>query len=103
MPSEKLRVVYDCNIFWRSFFYSKGLGGGCKKLIDDGSVLHFISDEIIAEITDVLTRSETLEKFPLTRIEDVHKFLREIVIRSVFVRSPPSAFEYSRDTKTNHT
>lgn len=99
MSLEKLRVVYDCNIFWRAFLYSKGLGGECKKLIDDGLILHFTSHEIIAEITDVLTRSETFEKFPLTTIKDVHKFLREIVIQSVFVRSLRPAFEYSRDTK----
>lgn len=99
MPLDKLRVVYDCNIFWRAFFYSKGLGGECKKLIDDSLILHFISDEIVAEVIDVLTRPETLEKFPLATVEGVHQFLREIVIRSVAVRSPRSAFEYSRDRK----
>lgn len=99
MPLEKLRVVYDCNIFWRAFFYSKGLGGDCKKLIDNGTILHFISDEILAEVTDVLTRPDTLEKFPRSTIEDVHIFLREIVIRSVFVTSARSAFEVSRDSK----
>ena len=99
MPLEKLRVVYDCNIFWRAFFYSKGLGGECKKLIDNGTILHFLSDEILTEATEVLTRQDTLKRFSEVTVEDVHRFLKEIVSKSIFVTSVKPAFELPRDSK----
>lgn len=99
MPSDKLRVVFDCNIFWRAFFHPDGLGGECKRLVSNGTVILFLSDEILSEVTDVLTRRETLGKFPMLAIEDVHRFLREVYRVSIFVSNVPSAFEVPRDTK----
>lgn len=99
MPVIKLRVVFDCNIFWRAFFSKHGLGAECKRLIDDDIILHFISDEIVAELTDVLTRPTSLEKYPYLTIEDVEDFLKEIVSRSVLVKSVPQTFEILRDIK----
>lgn len=97
MAAHKLRVVFDCNIFWRAFFSRRGLGAKCKRLIDDDIVLHFISDEIIVELSDVLTRPTSLEKFPELTIEDVEDFLKEVVSNSVLVKSVPRTFELYRD------
>ncbi len=99
MSSGKLRVVFDCNIYWRAFFYSKGLGCECKKLIDKGKILHFLSGEIVAEVTEVLARPSTLEKFPTARVEGVHRFVKEMLARSIFVANVPSRVELPLDTK----
>jgi putative PIN family toxin of toxin-antitoxin system len=99
MAASKLRVVFDCNIFWRAFFSRHGIGAECKKLIDDDIILHFISDEIIAELTDVLTRPTSLEKYSDFTIEDVEAFLKEITSGSLLVKSVPKTFEIFRDIK----
>ena len=99
MPVRKLRVIFDCNIFWRAFFSRRGIGAECKRLIKDEVILHFISDEIIAELTDVLTRPLSLEKNPDLTIEDVEYFLKEIVSNSLLIKSVSQTFEIHRDIK----
>lgn len=99
MAVEKPRVIYDCNIFWRAFFSAKGLGRKCKNLIDDGSVLHFISNDIVKELNDVLARPRTLARFSEASLDDVSTFVKEVISHSTFIPSVPSVFELFRDRK----
>lgn len=92
-----LSAVYDCNIFWRALFSPSGTGDRCKKLIDVKVVRHFISPPIIQEITDILTRPVTLEKYPTLTESDIHEFIEDIVSRSYVIRRVMPAFDFARD------
>lgn len=84
MPGEIYRVVFDCNVLWRAFF-TRGSGYRCKRLIDTSAVEHFISTDTAKELTDVLTRDGTLNKFPQYSTLDATDFIKDIVLKSTFV------------------
>lgn len=97
MPREPFRVVYDCNVFWRAFFYRKGTGYECRRLIDSSRIIHFVSPETVAELIDVLSREETIEKFPQYSLNHVSDFVKEIVSQSTLVKNIPPLVELPRD------
>ncbi len=97
--NKRPRVIYDCSIFWRALFSPNGLGDRCIRLIENGTVLHFTSDEILSEIRDVLTRPETLTKFPSITAKEAETFIGSIVLRSTNIPKVPSAFKLPRDPK----
>lgn len=95
----KLRVVYDCNIFWRAAFSQHSSGTACVELIRDGTIQHFMSRETLFELRDVLTRPETLLKFSAINPVLIDQFVSDIVKVSVVVRSVPRSFNFPRDPK----
>lgn len=97
--TERLRVIFDCSIFWRALFYPAGLGNDCVRLIKDGKILHFMSKEILHEVNDVLTRRETFEKFPSVGIGEAEAFIQSVVSLSLVISNVPRTFRLPRDPK----
>lgn len=97
--TERLRVIFDYSIFWRALFYPAGSGNDCISLIKDGKILHFMSKEILHEVTDVLTRRETFEKFPSVGIVEADALIQSVVSRSLVISNVPRAFRLPRDPK----
>ncbi len=52
--------------------------------VESGKVLLFVSNEILSEIRDVLTRSRVLAKYPYLTVEYVEKFLNRILKKLSF-------------------
>lgn len=92
MPRTSPLVVFDCNIFWRAFFNRNGIEQTCYDLLVDEMVEHFVSFETIEELFDVLSREETLSKFPQFDIYDVEEFVRDIVSLSSVLESVLTVF-----------
>ena len=99
MPQEKLKNIFDCNIYLQAFLSSKGAAGKCKKLVDDGLVELYISRDIFDEVKEVLARPEIVAKFPHATTEAFAAFIKEINDRAIFVRSVGKYFELLRDKK----
>ena len=59
----------------------------------------FVSDEILAEVRDVLTRPKILAKNPHLTVEFVETFLNRVLNRAKLLSKIPTHFEYSRDPK----
>lgn len=97
--NDPLRIILDCTIFWRAFFSPLGTSRTCTNRILDGSVDHFISEEILVEVRDVLIRPETLKKFPTVNASDAESFISNIVERTTFVKHVPRSFRLPRDQK----
>lgn len=97
MPEDKIKVIFDCNIIWQSFFFAGGVAAKCKKLADDEKVILFISSEILTEMREVMTRPEFLAKFETVTEAMVEKYLEQLAKKSVFIRSVPKSFALSRD------
>lgn len=97
MAISRIRAVYDCNVLWRAFFFKTGIGNDCRRLIDDKIIQHVMSRDTVEELVDVLTREETLNRFPYYSPDDAKDFVREIVNGSTLIRTVPPATPLSRD------
>jgi putative PIN family toxin of toxin-antitoxin system len=96
---ERLRVVFDCNIFWRALFSPSGIGNKCLRLAKAGRVLVFTSDTVLAEVSEVVVRPETLKDFPSIDRFKIDSFIDEIRGCTTLVSSVPHVFEFARDPK----
>ena len=65
--SLKPRVVFDGIVFLQGAGSPTCSSHACLSLVDDDRVTLFVSDQILAEIRDVLTRPKTQRRFPLDR------------------------------------
>ena len=99
MPSEKIKSVFDCNVYLQAFVSDKGTAAKCKNLVDKGLLELYVSREILSEVSDVLTRPELQVKFPNATPEAVETFLEDIEEKAIFVRSVGKHFELVRDKK----
>lgn len=99
MPSEKIKSVFDCNVYLQAFISDKGTAAKCKNLVDKGLLELYVSREILSEVRDVLTKPELQVKFPSATPEAVEIFLEDIKETAIFVRSVGKHFELVRDKK----
>lgn len=65
MSSEQQRpkVVFDCNVFLQGVIKEKGPAVDCLELFERGEIELFISDEVLKEVRDVLSRPMLQKKF----------------------------------------
>jgi putative PIN family toxin of toxin-antitoxin system len=63
VKEDKLCAVFDCMIFLQGLVKEKGIAVDCLELVENGKIKLFVSNEILAEIADVLTRPKLQEKF----------------------------------------
>jgi putative PIN family toxin of toxin-antitoxin system len=97
MPLTNIKVVFDCNIIWQSFFFENGVSAKCKKLVDDGIITLFLSLEVLEEMRKVMTRPEFLAKFETVTVEMVETYLQELAKKSILIKSVPAEFKLPRD------
>ena len=76
-----------------------GPARACLSLVDDDRVTLFVSDQILAEVRDVLTRPKTQSRFPLLTPVWVDEFSRDMERKSVVLANVPSAYSLPRDPK----
>ncbi len=66
-------------------------------MVERGSIQLYLSEEILAEIEDVLNRPEIRSHFQTLTDEIVEAFLLKLQKISEIIRSVPKEFSYSRD------
>lgn len=76
-----------------------GPAAACLTLVDEGRVELDLSDEILAEVRDVLTRPKTLQKFPRLTEEWVAEFIGNVERKSIVLAQVPNAYALPRDPK----
>lgn len=57
MLEDNPRVVFDCNVFVQSLANEESDAAKAFELVEEGAITLFVSDEVLAEIWDVLNRS----------------------------------------------
>ena len=97
MPSNKIKVVFDCNIIWQSFFFGGGVSAKCKQLVDDCAITLLLSPAVLEECREVMTRPEFLEKFKTVSESLIERFLEHIAKKSSFHRSVTAHYTFPRD------
>ncbi|HEY3135315.1 MAG TPA: putative toxin-antitoxin system toxin component, PIN family [Blastocatellia bacterium] len=92
-------VVYDCVVFLQGLIKETGPGVDCLELFEDGKIELFISEAVLNEIGDVLTRPDLQQRFPLLTKERAETLLENLRDRATYLESIPVEFTYQRDPK----
>jgi putative PIN family toxin of toxin-antitoxin system len=77
----------------------EGLAGACFALLEMELVQLCLSDDIVAEVRDVLSRPEVRRKFRSLTDDLVEAFLGSARSRAFWISIPPKQFIFNRDPK----
>ena len=92
-------MVYDCVVFLQGLIKEIGPGVDCLELFENGRIELFISEAVLIEIGDVLTRPDLQKRFPLLTQERYEMLLVGLKENATFLESVPATFSYDRDPK----
>lgn len=99
MNAPPIRAVYDCNILLQATLSGDGPAFRCLSLLDGGRVQLLMSEAVLAEIRDVLSRPEILRKNLQVTPERVAQFLSMLARKARFIEEVPAAISFPRDPK----
>ena len=85
-------VVFDCTIFLQALANHRGPAFACKRLVDDGRAVLFLSP-------DVLNRPELRQKLRALTAERAQVFLADVQAKAQMLASVPAVFSFPRDPK----
>ncbi len=95
--AARIGAVFDCNVHLQAASREKSVAAECLRFVEKGFVRLFLSEEILAEVEDVLNRPEIRNHFRTLTDEIVEAFLFRLRNTSQFIRRVPKKFSYSRD------
>ncbi|MEO6050734.1 MAG: putative toxin-antitoxin system toxin component, PIN family [Pyrinomonadaceae bacterium] len=90
-------AVFDCGVFLQGLISKAGPAVACLELVEKESIRLAISEEVLAEIDDVLSRSHLRRRHQNLTDEKVEKLINMLLERSRYVEKIPRHFSYSRD------
>ncbi len=92
-------VVYDCMVFLQGLISESGVAVNCFELFENGIVELFVSEEVLAEIQDVITRPKLQAKYSRLTDERAEKLVEVLKTKATLVKNVPPVFNYARDPK----
>ena len=95
----KPRVVYDCMLFLQGAARPTGPAAACLLLAEHGHVELVLSEDVVSEVRDVLTRPKIRKKFPALTDEVVTEFLDRIGRHATRLDSVSAVVALPRDPK----
>lgn len=93
------RAVFDCMIYVQGAARTRNPANACFELVESGAVELYLSQEILEEIEDFLTRAKLRKRFLTLSDEVVEAFLIDIKSKSEILEDVPPVFQYLRDPK----
>ncbi len=95
--SEIPVTVFDCGVFLQGLMSKAGPAVACLELIEQERIRLVMSEAVLTEIKDVLSRPYLRERYPNLTDEKVEKLIDLILERAEFVENVPLHFRYLRD------
>lgn len=95
--AARVGAVFDCNVHLQAAAREKSVTAECLRLVEKGLVRLYLSEEILAEVEDVLNRPEIRKHFQNLTDNVVEAFLLRLRKSSQIIRRVPKKFSYSRD------
>ncbi len=92
-------VVFDCMIFLQGLIKEANPAVARLELFEKDAVNLFVSDEILIEISDVLTRPKLQARYPLLTRERADKLIENLRKKASVIENVPRKFAYARDPK----
>lgn len=86
-------------VFLRSLIKESGPSVDCLELFERGAIDLFISDVLLNELDDVLTRPKLRRKYPLLTKDRADRLFISLLERAILIEPVPSVFTYQRDPK----
>ncbi|NOT62371.1 MAG: putative toxin-antitoxin system toxin component, PIN family [Acidobacteria bacterium] len=102
MPAEELalpKVVFDCNVFLQALVNPHGPAGRCKQLVDRSELELYVSEEVLREVTEVLSRPSHKRLMPTLTLELVEAFLADVQLKAICLKNVPEEYRFERDPK----
>jgi putative PIN family toxin of toxin-antitoxin system len=99
--SERLKVVFDCNVFLQALGNPNGPAGRCVDLVITGTVDLYVSPQVLEEIRDVTSRPKLIARFKL-RADRVAALLETLPKVASLVLDVPETWKYERDPDDAH-
>lgn len=96
---EKPSVVFDCMLFLQATASESGPAFKCLQRFQADEFCLFVSQEILYEVRDVLSRPKVRRKMPLLTEQRVTALLERLESKAIFVTDVPNLFQYERDPK----
>jgi putative PIN family toxin of toxin-antitoxin system len=96
---EPPRAVFDCMIYLQATANDEGVSAKVLRLLDKKAITLFISEQILDEVNDVLSRSYIREKIPQITDQRVNALLIRLNQLAVKIVNVPDEFKYERDPK----
>lgn len=90
-------AVFDCNVYLQAAAREKSVAADCLRLVEQGLVRLYVSEEILAEVEEVLYRPEIRTHFQALTDEVIEAFLLRLRKNAQLLRHVPKRFSYSRD------
>lgn len=97
MPEQTPRVVFDCNVFVQGIANRNSPARKALRLFFDGAVSLFVSEPILREVRDVLSRPEIRRQLPGINDRMVNAFLAKLAAQAVLITNVPEEYRYERD------
>jgi putative PIN family toxin of toxin-antitoxin system len=92
-------VVFDCMIYLQGTTSSRGPAAALLRTFESGELTLLVSDDILDEVADVLSRPKVRRKSPSLTDERVNALLARIRDRATVVSGVPRLFSLERDPK----
>jgi putative PIN family toxin of toxin-antitoxin system len=95
----RLRVVFDCMIYLQATASESSPAAALLRMVDDSTISLFVTDEILDEVRDVLSRPKIRQKNPRITDERVNALLTRLAEQGTLIENVPKYFSYERDPK----
>lgn len=86
-------------VFLQGLISESGVAVNCFELFENGIVELFISEEVLAEIQDVITRPKLQAKYSRLTNERAEKLIEVLRTKATVIKNVPQIFNYARDPK----
>ena len=90
-------AVFDCNVYLQAAAREKSVAADCLRLVEQGLVRLYVSEDVLAEVEEVLYRPEIKTHFQALTDEMIEAFLLRLQKNAQMLRRVPTRFSYSRD------
>jgi uncharacterized protein len=98
-PSRGPKVVFDCNVYLQALIKETGPAAACLTLFENGTIELCVSEALLTELRDVLTRPKLQLRYSSLTEERADRLIASLRQRAKLLKSVPHVFRYSRDPK----
>jgi putative PIN family toxin of toxin-antitoxin system len=86
-------------VFLQGLISESGIAVDCFELFENGIIELFVSEDVLAEIQDVITRPKLQAKYSRLTDERAEKLVEVLRTKATLIKDVPPVFNYPRDPK----
>ena len=92
-------VVFDCNVFLQALANDESPAAKALDFLEAGVITLFVSEPVLREVRDVLTRPKLRRQMPRLTDVRVSALLQRLANKAILIQNVPEEFQYPRDPK----